>query len=182
LTNGVAQTGSTLVTDGWTAAAALRLRAGDVFTIAGVFGVNPLSKQTTGSLQQFVVLADASSDGAGNATLSISPAIVATGTAQNVTQAAPDNAAITVVGSATPNQFTSQSMAFHKNAFTLACVDLEDVSKFGAWGARVADKQLGVSLRLTRQYAIGTDTIPCRLDVLYGWAAIRPELACRIQS
>jgi hypothetical protein len=180
LTNGVAQTGSTLVTDGWTAAAALRLRAGDVFTIAGVFGVNPLSKQTTGSLQQFVVLADASSDGAGNATLSISPAIVATGTAQNVTVAAPDNAAITVVGTA--NQFTSQSMAFHKNAFTLACVDLEDVSKYGSWGARVSDKQLGVSIRLVRQYAIGTDTIPCRLDILYGWAAIRPELACRIQS
>lgn len=177
---GAGQTGNVLATSGWTAAAALRLRAGDVFTIAGVFGVNPLSKQTTGSPQQFVVLADFSSAADGTGSISISPAITPTGTAQNVTASPANSAAITVVGTA--GQFTNQGMAFHKNAFTLACVDLEDVSKFGAWGARVADKQLGVSLRLTRQYAIGTDTIPCRLDVLYGWAAIRPELATRIQS
>ena len=85
-----------------------------------------------------------------------------------------------LVGAA--NAFTPQGLAFHRDAFTLACVDLEDVSKYGAWGARVCDDQLGVSMRIARQYAIGTDTVPCRIDVLYGWATIRPQMAVRIQG
>ena len=48
--------------------------------------------------------------------------------------------------------------------------------------ARVSDPQLGMSIRMIRDYDITTDKFPCRLDVLFGWAALRPELACRIQS
>jgi hypothetical protein len=178
--NGAAQTGASLVTNGWTAAAAVRLNAGDIFTIAGVFGVNPRSKFSTGKLQQFVVTAQTSSDGAGNATIPISPAIVTAGATQNVTNSPANSAALTVVGAA--NSITPQGLAFHRDAFTLACVDLEDVSKYGAWGARVSDKQLGISMRIARQYAIGSDTVPCRIDVLYGWLATRPQMACRIQG
>jgi len=167
---------TSLVTDGWTAAAANRLKAGDVFTIANVFAVNPQSRTTTGQLRQFVVTADASSDGSGNLTAVISPAIITGGQFQNVNSVPADNAAITVLGAA--NTVTPQSMAFHREAFTLATVDLEDVSQYGAWGSRSVYKN--ISLRVARQYRIGTDDVPCRVDVLYGWKAIYPELACRI--
>jgi len=178
--NGANQTGSSLVTNGWTASAAVRLNQGDIFTIAGVYSVNPLNKFSTGKLQQFVVTAQTSSDGSGNATIPISPAIVTSGAAQNVTASPANSAALTVVGAA--NSTTPQSLAFHRDAFTLATVDLEDVSKYGAWGAVVSDKQLGVSMRVARQYAISTDTIPMRIDVLYGWLTTRPQMACRVQG
>lgn len=176
--NGAAQTGSSLVTNGWTASAAARLNAGDVFTIAGVFSVNPLSKFSTGKLQQFVVNSNVSSDGSGNATISISPAIITSGATQTVTGSPASGALITVVGAA--NSVTPVGLAFHESAFTFASVDLQDVSNFGAWGARVSDDQLGVSMRVARQYNISADTIPMRVDILYGWLAVRPQLACRI--
>ena len=85
-----------LITDGWTAAAAARLNAGDVFTIANVFAVNPNTKQSTGRLQTFTVLANASSDGAGNLTATISPPIITSGAFQTVNAVPADNAAITI--------------------------------------------------------------------------------------
>jgi hypothetical protein len=178
LVNGASQTGSSLATKGWTAAAAPRLNVGDVFTIAGVYAVNPQSRQTTGQLRQFVVTAAFSSDASGNGSVSIAPAITPSGQFQNVTAAPADGAAITVLGTA--GTVSNQSLAYHKDAFTLATVDLEDVSKYGAWGARANYE--GISLRIVRQYAIGSDTVPCRLDVLYGWKSVYPELACRIAS
>lgn len=179
LVNGAAQTGASLVTDGWTAAAASRLKKGDVFTIAGVFSVNPQSRQSTGDLQQFVVTADVSSDAGGAATIPISPSITTSGAFQTVTNSPADNAAITVLGAA--GTASPQGMAFHRDAFTLVTADLP-VPKGVDMGARVADKQLGISLRIVRDYDINTDQWPCRIDVLYGWAALRPELACRIAA
>jgi hypothetical protein len=168
-----------LVTDGWTAAAATRLRRGDVFTIGtvanGCLGVNPQSKASTGKLQQFVVTADASSDVSGNLTAVISPAIITAGPMQTVTQAPPDNAAITVVGTA--NTAYPQNLAFHKSAFCLATADLE-LPRGVDMAARNTYK--GISIRAVRQYAIATDTLPTRLDVFYGWCAFQPQLACRI--
>ncbi len=181
--NGAGQTGSTLITNGWTAAAATRLNVGDQFTIQGVQSLNSLSKQITGKLQVFVVTAPGVSDGAGNMAIGIAPAIVpfAVGNPlSNVSVSPAAGATLSVIGA--PNSVTPQGLAFHRDAFTLACVDLEDVSKFGAWGARVKDDQLGISMRIARQYAIGTDTVPCRIDVLYGWQTIRPQMACRIQG
>lgn len=179
LVNGAAQSGASLITDGWTAAVATRLKQGDVFTLAGVFGVNPQSRQSTGDLQQFVATADAASDGSGNLTVSISPSITISGAYQTVTAAPADNAAITVLGAATTA--TPQGMAFHRDAFTLVTADLpvpNGVDK----AARIADKQLGISLRMVRAYDINTDHWPTRIDVLYGWATLRPELACRIAA
>jgi len=179
LVNGASQTGSNLVTDGWTAAAALRLRAGDVFTIAGVFAVNPQNRQTTGALEQFVVTGNVSSDGAGNATIPIFPAIVTSGAFQTVTNSPADNAAITVVGAANTN--TPQGLAFHKDAFTFVSADLQ-MPRGVDMAARVSDPQTGISLRMVRAYNISNDTFPCRLDVLYGWRELYPENACRIMS
>lgn len=177
LVNGASQSGNSLITDGWTAAAATRLKAGDVFTIAGVYGVNPQSRQSTGDLQQFVALADGVSDGSGNMTVSISPSIVTSGAYQTVTGSPADNAALTVLGAA--NTASPQGMAFHRDAFTLVTADLP-VPKGTDMAARISDKQLGISLRMVRAYDINTDQWPCRIDVLYGWATLRPELACRV--
>ena len=170
---------SAIVTDGWTASAASRLAVGDIFTIAAVFSVNPRSKQSTGQLQQFVVREAFSSDGSGDGTIQISPSIVASGAAQNVTNVPADNAALTVLGAA--STITPVNMAYHKDAFTLATADLM-LPKGVHDAAVVRDKQLGISIRMVRQYDINTDTMPMRLDVLYGWKAIRPELACRIHG
>ena len=178
LTNGVpAQGATTLVTDAWTASAAARLKKGDVFTIANVYAVNPQSRLSTGQLRQFVVTADVSSDGAGNATIPIAPAIASTGAFATVNVMPADNAAITVLG--TSGQVSPQHIAYHKNAFTFASADLV-MPKGVDMSGRASDKQLGISVRMVRQYAIGTDTLPCRFDVLYGWKALYPEFACRI--
>lgn len=179
LVNGGSQAGSSLITDGWSASAANRLKQGDVFTIANVYAVNPFTKQSTGSLRQFVVTADAASDGSGNATLSISPAIVATGATQNVSALPADNAAITVVGSAGASG--GANLAYHKDAFTLVTVDLP-LPKGMDMSARASSKKAGLSIRLVRGFDIVNDVFVSRLDVLYGWKAIRPELACRIHA
>lgn len=179
LVNGAAQSGTSLVTDGWTAAAALRLKKGDIFTIANVNAVNPQNRQSNGKLRQFVVTADFSSDGAGAGTISISPPMTASGASQTIDAAPADNAAITVLGAA--NTQTPQGLAFHRDAFCLATADLP-LPRGVDMAARVSDKQLGISVRMVRQYDINTDKFPCRLDVLYGWKALYPELACRIAS
>lgn len=179
LVNGAGQTGSSLATKGWTAAAASRLVVGDVFTVAGVFAVNPQNRQSTGQLQQFVVTAAFSSDGSGNGSVSISPSIVTSGATQTVTASPADGAVITVVGAA--GTVSPQHLAFHKNAFTFACADLL-LPKGVDMAARVADDKLGMSIRMVRAYDINNDKFPCRLDILYGWKTIRPELACRIQG
>ena len=176
--NGAAQTGATLVTNGWTATTSV-LNEGDVFTIAGVNSVNPQSRQNTGSLQQFVVTAAVTASGAGAKTISISPSIVTSGAFQTVTGSPADAALITVVGAA--STATPQGLAFHRDAFTLACADLPLPGGVDM-AARISDPQLGLSIRMVRAYDINTDNFPCRLDILYGWATLRAELACRIQS
>src|SRR6202021_31214 len=98
--NGAGQTGSSLITNGWTASITGLLNVGDVFTIAGVFAVNPQNRQSTGALQNFVVVTAANSDSGGNSTIQISPAITTTGAYQNVTGAPANLSAITVKGSA----------------------------------------------------------------------------------
>lgn len=171
LTNAaVAQTGSSLIVDTGANAAA----AGDVFTIAGVFRVHPETKVSTGILQQFVVTA-AYAGGAG--TISIAPAITATGPYQNVSNGAADNQAITFVGTASAT--TQQSVVYHKDAFAFATADLPLPDGVHFAGRKV---QEGISMRVVRAYDINNDQFPCRIEVLYGYRAIRPEIACRILS
>lgn len=174
VSSGYAET-SSLVTDGWTASAANRLKEGDVFTIAGVYSVNPETKQSTGQLQQFVVRADTNSDGSGNATVTISPAIITGGAYQTVTNAPADNAAITVSGTASTAY--PINMAFHKDAFTLVTADMELPGGMDMAQRASSD---GISLRFVRGYDINADKRVCRFDLLFGMVAIRPEWACRI--
>lgn len=179
LVNGGSQSGASLITDGWTASAANRLKKGDVFTIANVFAVNPVTKQSTGALQQFVVTADAASDGSGNLTASISPSIVTSGALQTVSASPADNAAITVVGAGSVS--SPQNILCHEDAFVMGCADLELPGGVD-FAAVASDPESGLSMRIVRAYDISADSFPCRLDILYGHKAVRPEWACRIQG
>lgn len=168
---------TSLVTNGWTAAAAQRLAAGDVFTIAGVFMVNPETKQTTGTLQQFVVTANASSDAGGNLTAIITPAIVAGGAFQNVTIRPASGAAITVLGTA--NTAYPVSLAFLKDAFTLVTVPMELPKGMDMADRAEAD---GVSIRFVRGFDITNNRRISRFDIMAGYAAPRPEWAVRVYA
>lgn len=169
---------TSLVTDGWTAAAAQRLNVGDVITIAGVFEVNPETKQSTGNLRRFVVTANASSDASGNLTAVISPAIVAGGSYQNVTARPADNAAITVV-SGTSGQQTLQNILYHPDAFTMVTADM-DVPGGMDMAERVNFD--GVSLRFVRGFDITNNRRISRFDILAGYGALRPEWAVRLPN
>ena len=168
--NGGANVGSTVVV----AAGANTFKKGDVVTFPGCFAVNPETKANMGYLQQFTVTADYAG-GAGN--LPIFPAIVVTGAAQNVTGSPTAAGAVAKLGGGA-NALYAQSVLFHPEAFAFVTADLIDVSKFGAWGSRqVMD---GISMRIARQYNITSDTIPTRIDVIYGYKTLRQQLACRI--
>lgn len=175
--SGAGQTGSSLLTAGWTASIANLLNVGDVFTVAGVYAVNPKSRQSTGSLQQFVVTAAASSNGSGNATLSIYPPITTTGAYQTVTASPANGAAITVVGTASTSY--AQNVAFVRDTFGLVTVPIElpDGVDFKA-----RETYKGVSLRIIRAYDVNSDVTPCRVDMLYGTATYYPELGVRLTN
>jgi hypothetical protein len=154
------------------------LHAGDVITIDNVFAVNPQSRETTGKLRKFVVTALATADAGGLITAVLSPAIyIATDKQATVDSYPQVNAAVNVVGGA--SIVSPQNLAFHRDAFCLGMADLP-LPRGVDMAGRISDKQLGMSIRLVRAYDISSDTFPCRLDVLYGWQTLYPQLACRI--
>jgi hypothetical protein len=171
----------TLNTKGWTNGSAV-LKKGDVFTIAGVYAVNPVpgegatGKQQMPYLQQFTVLADATADGSGLAALQISPAIIASGAQQTVSAAPADNAAITVVtgnaGVAYP-----QNLAFARNAIALVNVPL--IMPDGA-SFKAQESHDGLSIRVVKDYDITNDVEIIRLDIMFGVETIYPDLGVRI--
>jgi hypothetical protein len=149
-------------------------KQGDVFTIAGVYAVNPQTRESTGSLQQFVVTADAT--GSSTATVSVSPAIYTSANALATVNSFPaSGAVVTMLGSATTQY--AQNLVYHKDAITFATADLLLPN-----GVDMASRQVhnGISLRIVRQYDINNDRMPCRIDVLYGYSAIRPAMAARL--
>ena len=165
-----------LVTDGWATSTAA-IKAGDVFTLAGVNSVNPVSKVSTGTLQQFVATAAGTSDDSGNLTMTISPPIVTSGPYQTVDAAPADNAALAPMG--TEGAAYDQNMVFHRNAFALVSCPLE-MPDGAAFKARESHK--GLSIRVVKDYDITNDEDVIRLDILYGVKAIYPDLATRISG
>ena len=173
VTNGVtAQTGSTLAVDTGTGT----ILKGDVFTIGGVFRVHPESKVSTGVLQQFTVTADSAG---GSVNLSITPPIWDStfGGRQNVSNGAADGQAITFLAGA--SKVTTESLVFHKEAFTFATADLILPKGVDMAAREVMD---GISMRMVRNYDINNDAFPCRVDVLYGYVAQRAALAARLSA
>jgi len=182
-------TATGFLTTGWaststitlTSTGAVSLNAGDTFQIAGVYAVNPQNRQAYGTnkLRNFVVKTAVSGT---DTTLSVvvSPAVISAGQFQNVSiPTTSATAAITFfnkTGTVSP-----QNIVMHRNAFTVAMADLE-LPEGVHFAGRASDKELGMSIRVVRQYTINNDSIPTRLDVLYGWAPLYPELACRVAA
>ena len=177
LVNGAVSTQgqSTISIDGLTGATDT-VTVGDVFTIANVFAVNPQTRESTGSLQQFVVTAAQTGVSNALANMAISPPIYTSTSALATVNSFPaDNAAVTFVGTASTAY--PQNLIYHKDAITFATADL--VLPTGVdMAARAVHN--GISLRIIRDYDINNDRMPCRIDVLYGFSTIRPQMACRL--
>lgn len=176
LVAGASQTGATLGVDGLTTTTGT-VTKGSVFTLAGVYAVHPITKQTTDQLQQFVVTADVTADGSGAATVAISPSIIVSGSTQTVSGSPADNAAITFVGAA--DSALTQNLAFHKSAFRMVSVPLVTPDGMDMAAQETVD---GMTIRVLRQYDILTDKLVLRLDFLGGLASVRPEWACRVTA
>ena len=167
-----------LITNGWTASAALRLNQGDTFTLAGVLSVNPETKASTGVLQSFVVTANVLSDAAGNLTAVISPAIIAGGAYQNVT-ARPAAGAAIVITSGVANTTYTNNILWHRDAFTFVSPKQEVPGGMDmAYQASLADEG-GVSLRFVRGYSATTNQFISRFDILWGGAVVLPNFGAR---
>ena len=163
----------------------LTIQQGDVIQIPNVFAVNPQNRQAYGSnrLRNFVVQSAVTS-ASGNFAVTVFPALIYGGQFQNVTATPTAGATVgfTSLATGTANAVVSpQNILFHRNAFTLATADL--VMPEGVhFAGRASDKQTGLSIRIVRQYTINNDAIPTRADVLYGWAPLYGEMACRIAA
>ena len=153
---------------------------GDIFYFAGVYEVHPETKATSTRLKEFVVTANS---GTSATTISFSPAIYSSGAKQNVSAMPANNAALhknesdrsTDIGASAD---FGVSLAYHKDAFVFATADLIMPKGVDFAAREVMD---GISMRIVRDYSISADTFPTRIDVLYGYKTVRPELACRIQ-
>ena len=191
LVAGAITNGDTVTTDGWTASVTGLLLAGDVITFAGVFGVNPQSYETTGLLQEFVVVEDVDSTAGGLATIKVFPemndgtatTVNASGDTisleayQNITALPADNAVISVMGAAGTTY--EQNYLFHRDAVALAMIDLE-LPASATVKARASDPDTGLSLLMTQQYDINEQTEITRIDAVYGADLIYGELALRL--
>jgi hypothetical protein len=174
--NGATSTGATqLVTNGWSGSNTVA--TGDIFTVAGVNQVNPMSGVSTGVLRRFAVttgLADTSAD----MTIPVTPTLsyVASGPYNNIDALPLTTAALSFVGTASTTY--PQNLVFHPNAFALVTLPLEMPAN--VWGARESDSDTGISIRVVKQYDILYDEEVIRLDILYGMKTIYPELAVRL--
>ena len=152
----------------------LTVKQGDVFTVADCFAVNPQTRESTGSLFQFVALADATASGTA-ITVTVAPIYTAANALATVDSFPVAGKAVVFVGAAS-SQY-AQNLVYHKDAITFATADL-----LLPQGVDMAARAVynGISLRVVRQYDINNDRMPCRIDVLYGYNTIRPQMGVRM--
>ena len=150
------------------------IAAGDVFTVADCYAVNPQTRETTGSLFQFVALAAATAV-SGDWTVTVAPIYTSAHALATVDSFPTAAKTVTFVGTASTQY--AQNLVYHKDAITFATADL-----LLPQGVDMAARAVhnGISLRVVRQYDINNDRMPCRIDVLYGYSTMRPQMACRI--
>lgn len=172
----VASGDSTLPIDGVTNTTGT-IKKGQVFTIAGVNKVHPVTKVDLGIPQQFVFTADATANGSGQITAAISPTLYSTGSKQNVSALPADNAALTFVGAASTSY--AQNLAYHKSAFRFVSLPLVKPDDVDMVSESTKD---GITVRIIRAYDPLKDRMIFRADVLWGMANVRPSWACRITS
>jgi hypothetical protein len=167
----------TLATDGWTTNSGLK--AGDVFTISGVYDVNPVSKATLPHLRQFVVVSNVTTATSASNTTSIviSPPIITTGPYQTVSADVANDTAIVYMGTASTGY--AQNLVFKKEAFALAMVPMERPP--GAVDV-VSESYKGLSARMIPYYDGTNDVSNYRFDILYGKKTIDPRMATRLSG
>ena len=145
---------------------------GDTFTIAGVYDVHPETKQQYAHLKQFVV-----TDGAGTNDITFSPAWISTGAKQNVNELpTTGDALVFYAGDSVGYQ---SNLMYHKEAFTFVTADLPIMDDAIRCVRRMQD---GLSIRVWQGSDIRNDELLLRMDILYGWKALRPEWACRVNN
>lgn len=145
---------------------------GAVFTIDTVFAVHPETKQPYSHLQQFVVIGTPTTT-----SIEFSPAIYWDGAKQNVDASPAENDVLTFVGSASTGYV--QNLMYHQDAYTFATAELPmmpDAAKC------VVETYDNLSIRVWQASDIRNDELLTRIDILYGFAAIRPQWGCRITS
>lgn len=152
------------------------IAAGDVFTIANVYAVNPQTRESTGSLQQFVCTALNTAAGGAYTNVAISPAIYTSASALATVDSFPQSGAVVTFTGSASTQYP-QNLVYHKDAITFATADLVMPQAVDMASRQVHN---GISLRIVRQYDINNDRLPCRVDVLYGYSVIRAPMAARI--
>lgn len=179
LNGAVADNTSSVVTDGWTAVAATRLKKGDRFTIASVYAVNPLTRQSTGTLKQFCAAADGVSDGSGNMTIVITEAIRTQGPFQNVDSVPADNAALTIVGAA--NVVSPQGLRFHRESVLFGTCKQPEPGGV-EFAKTVSDEQTGISLRYIRDWDTRLNKQLNRVEVVWAIGVAFPEWMCRVDG
>ncbi len=156
--------------------------AGDVFTIAGLYAVNPETKATYAHLQQFAVTTKVTVASSASQAFEVSPTPITSGAKQNCVIVTATASAVVLVssgGSGVASTGYVNSLAYHKDAFTFVTADLEMPNGVDFAARENFD---GISLRIVRQYDVINDKFPCRIDVLFGSKTLRPEWACRICS
>lgn len=168
----------TLNIDGLTATTGT-LKAGDVFTIAGVYAVNPVSKQSTGRLQPFVVRADATANGSTQAALTISPPIITSGAYQTVDAAPADNAAITIKTGTASTQY-KQSLLLHPKAIALVTRPLNIAQGAGVKTSTKTGNRVTISC--TEWVNGNTLEHSMRFDMLWATTALDPRLGARLTN
>jgi hypothetical protein len=151
------------------------IKIGDVFTIADCYSVNPQTRESTGSLFQFVATADVTLNSSGAGTITVAPIYSAANALATVDSLPATSKAVVFVGAASTQY--AQNLVYHKDAISFATADL-----LLPQGVDMAARAVhnGISLRVVRQYDINNDRMPCRIDVLYGFSTIRPQMACRL--
>jgi hypothetical protein len=167
------------VTGAWTSAAANRLKRGDIFTIANVYAVNPVSLASTGQLRQFTVLADANSDASGNATIQIYPPIIGPGSPRQTVSVLPTaSAPLTMLGTASTVYY--QNECFQRQAWIMGMCRLQE--PFSGQSAYSVDSTSGVAIRTWKASDISSDSHLSRSDIAFGISPGRPEWCCRVWS
>jgi hypothetical protein len=163
LVNGAVSSGNTIVMDGATISITDYFVVGDVISIAGVQSVNPVGRASTGQDMQFVVTANSSSDGAGNITVLVSPSIISDtlNPNRNVSNAVPNNAAVTMVGSHNVN------VAYPSRGLDIVCPPLYKLQV--PYASVAVDPETGLSLAVTQTGDILGYQNYMRIDLLCGF-------------
>ena len=163
LVNGAVSSGNTIVMDGATISVTDYFVVGDVISIAGVQSVNPVGRAATGQDMQWVVTANASSDGAGNITVTVSPSIISDtlNPNRNVSNAVPNNAAVTMVGSHNVN------VAYPSRGLDIVCPPLYKLQV--PYASVAVDPETGLSLAVTQTGDILGYQNYMRIDLLCGF-------------